>query len=78
MPWPTEQWAVADWPAGVARNDVDAATDRAFNDGLDDRVRAVVVVHRGAIVNERYSPNPADGPDVVMPSYSVAKRVISA
>jgi CubicO group peptidase (beta-lactamase class C family) len=37
-----------------------------------------VIVHRGAIVYERYSPNPDDGPDVVMPSYSMAKSVTSA
>ena len=34
--------------------------------------------HGGAIVYERYSPNPADGPDEVMPSYSMAKSVTSA
>jgi len=37
-----------------------------------------VVVHDGAIVYERYSPNPADGAAVIMPSYSVAKSVTSA
>jgi CubicO group peptidase (beta-lactamase class C family) len=42
------------------------------------RVRALVVVHGGAIVHERYSPHPGDGPEVVMPSYSIAKSVTSA
>jgi CubicO group peptidase (beta-lactamase class C family) len=78
VPWPTDEWSIADWPAGVERAAVDAATQRAFNDGGDARVRAVVVVHGGAIVYERYSPNPADGPDAVMPSYSIAKSVTSA
>jgi CubicO group peptidase (beta-lactamase class C family) len=41
-------------------------------------VRAVVIVHGGAIVYERYSPHPDDGPGVVMPSYSIAKSVTSA
>ena len=54
---------------------MDAATDVAFADGGEARVRAVLIVHDGAIVYERYSPNPADGPEVVMPSYSVAKSV---
>ena len=76
--WPTDEWAEAPWPAGVDKAAIDAATDTAFNDGGLDRVRAVVIVHGGAIVYERYSPNPADGPDVVMPSYSMAKSVTSA
>lgn len=36
------------------------------------------IVHEGAIVYERYSPSVTDGPDVVMPSYSMAKSVTAA
>jgi CubicO group peptidase (beta-lactamase class C family) len=75
VPWPTDEWARGELPAGVDRAAIDAATDTAFADGADDRVRATVIVHGGAIVYERYSPNPDDGPDVVMPSYSIAKSV---
>jgi CubicO group peptidase (beta-lactamase class C family) len=78
VPWPTEEWAEADLPAGIDPAVINAATEIAFADGAQDRVRAVVVVHRGAIVYERYSPNSADGPDVVMPSHSMAKSVVSA
>ena len=78
VPWPTQEWAEGAWPDGVDRGVVDAATDTAFADGADQRVHAVVIVHRGAIVYERYSPNPADGPNEVMPSYSMAKSVLSA
>jgi CubicO group peptidase (beta-lactamase class C family) len=78
VPWPTEEWATAPLPAGVDRAAVDAATDTALAGGGPDRVRALVVVHDGAIVHERYSPHPGDGPDVVMPSYSIAKSVTSA
>ena len=78
VPWPTDEWSVRPWPAAADRDRVDAATDAAFAGGGVARVRAVVIVHDGAIVYERYSPNPADGPDVVMPSYSIAKSVTSA
>lgn len=78
VPWPTEAWTLAELPAEVERATIDAATDLALADGALRRVRAVVIVHRGAIVYERYSPNSGDGPDVVMPSYSVAKSVTSA
>ena len=33
VPWPTEEWAEAPWPAGVDKAAIDAATDTAFNDG---------------------------------------------
>jgi CubicO group peptidase (beta-lactamase class C family) len=78
VPWPTEDWAEAELPAGIDRAAIDEATDLALADGGLQRVRAIVIVHGGAIVYERYSPNAADGPDVVMPSYSVAKSVTSA
>ena len=78
VPWPTEEWAEAPWPDGVDEAAIDAATDTAFNGGAVERVRAVVIVHGGAIVYERYSPNPSDSRDEVMPSYSIAKGVTSA
>jgi CubicO group peptidase (beta-lactamase class C family) len=78
VPWPTQEWVVAEWPAEVDKSTVDEATDLAFADGGPDRVRAVVIVHEGAIVYERYSPSATDGPDVVMPSYSMAKSVAAA
>jgi CubicO group peptidase (beta-lactamase class C family) len=78
VPWPTEAWARGELPPGVDRTVIDAATDTAFAGGAADRVRATVIVHGGAVVYERYAPNPDDGPDVIMPSYSVAKSVTMA
>ncbi len=78
VPWPTDGWATGPWPERADRAAVDQATDTALAGGGADRVRAVVIVHDGAIVYERYSPHPDDGPDVVMPSYSVAKSITSA
>ncbi|MET0729303.1 MAG: serine hydrolase domain-containing protein [Acidimicrobiales bacterium] len=78
VPFPTVEWPEAEWPAAVDRAAVDAATETALAGGGDERVRAVVIVHGGELVYERYSPNPEDGPDVVMPSWSVAKSIASA
>lgn len=78
VPYPTVAWPVGEWPAGVDQAVVDAATDTAFAGGAERRVRAVVIVNEGRLVYERYSPNPEDGPDVVMPSYSLAKSITSA
>ncbi len=78
VPWPTEGWATGPWPERADRAAVDQATEIAFAGGAADRVRAVVIVHGGAIVYERHSPNPDDGADVVMPSYSIAKSITSA
>jgi CubicO group peptidase (beta-lactamase class C family) len=65
-------------PADVDVAGIAAAVEAAFNDGSDERVRAILVVHGGALVYERYSPNSADGPDMIGPSASLAKSVLSA
>lgn len=77
-PWPTQDWATADLPQGIDAEVIDTATEAAFNDGGTDRLRGVVVVHGGEMVYERYSPNPVDGPDEVMPAFSIAKSITSA
>jgi CubicO group peptidase (beta-lactamase class C family) len=69
---------VADLPDEVDTAAIDAAVEAAFSGGGDERVRAILVVHRGALVYERYSPNPADGPEVIAPSASLSKSVLSA
>jgi CubicO group peptidase (beta-lactamase class C family) len=72
--WPTDEWVTAPLPAVVDHAALDAAVDVGF--GAPDaagRVRAVVIVHDGAIVYERY--HPLDDPAVATPSYSVAKSV---
>jgi CubicO group peptidase (beta-lactamase class C family) len=77
VPFPTDEWPEGEWPAGVDRTAVDRAVDTSFADGGSPRVRAVLVVHGGEIVYERYSPNPADGRSVTMPGFSMAKSVTS-
>jgi CubicO group peptidase (beta-lactamase class C family) len=77
VPFPTAEWPTGELPASVDRGAIDAAVDVAF--GAPDaaaRVQSIVIVHGGRIVYERY--HPLDGPDVVFPSFSVAKSFTSA
>jgi CubicO group peptidase (beta-lactamase class C family) len=78
VPFPTEDWPEGGWPGGVERTPVDRAVKIAFADGGSPRMRAVVVVHGGEIVYERYSPNRSDGRSVTMPGFSMAKSLTSA
>lgn len=78
VPFPTEEWPEGEWPGGVDRTAVDRTVDTAFADGGLPRVRAVLIVHGGEIVYERYSPNPADGRSVAMPGFSMAKSATAA
>jgi CubicO group peptidase (beta-lactamase class C family) len=68
-------------PAAPAAAAVEAAIDRAFAEptGEPGRVRAttaVVVVHDGQLVAERYAPG--YGPDLPMLSWSMGKSVVAA
>jgi CubicO group peptidase (beta-lactamase class C family) len=78
VPWPTTEWTVGELPPEVDGASIDAAVEQAFNDGGAERVRAILIVHQGSLVYERYSPNPSDGPDVIGSSYSLSKSVLSA
>lgn len=76
VPWPTAGWPTGDAPPAVA-----ALLDEAFgpgNDGGDQAepfglTLAVVAVHRGRLVAERYGPTA--GPDEALISWSMAKSV---
>jgi CubicO group peptidase (beta-lactamase class C family) len=78
VPFPTDEWPEGEWPAGLDRTAVDRVVDTSFAGGGSPRVRAVLVVHGGKIVYERYSPNRVDGRSVTMPGFSMAKSVTSA
>jgi CubicO group peptidase (beta-lactamase class C family) len=72
--WPTITWQSGALPDGIDRGLLDRSADRAFGEpDAAARLRAVVVVHRGAIVYERY--HPLDGLQTVFESWSVAKSV---
>ncbi len=84
VPWPTRAWPVGS-PAGVS---LDPLLDDAFDDtGPLSRTYAVVVVHGGRLVAERYAgldPRTTDtvpapvpvGPDTTLHSWSVAKSIL--
>lgn len=77
LAWPRGE----DPPAVAAPREVEAAIDRAFLEpdptpGRRRQVAAVVVVHRGRLVAERYADG--YGPATPMLSWSMAKSVIAA
>ena len=85
VPWPTEAWPTGDVPAGVALEPLlDAVMDP---DGAHACTRAVVVIHRGRLVAERYGDRTdawgevtgeAVGPDTPLLSWSMAKSMLHA
>ena len=78
VPFPDEDWPAGEWPDGVDRAAIDAVVDTAFGSGGPNRVTAVLIVHGGKLIYERYSPNGADTPTALMPGYSMAKSITSA
>ena len=84
VPWPTEAWPTGDLPPGV---DLDLPLAQAFDEEGPLAVTfAVVVVHRGRLVYERYagslehldaSPTPVAA-DTPLLSWSMAKSVLHA
>ncbi len=78
-PWPTRDWPRAEVDSRVDQNALDALLDRAFGPRPDqnlDRTHAVVIIHRGACVVERYGPDV--GPQDPCASWSMAKSITNA
>ena len=79
VPYPTERWPEAAPGADVDAQRLAAALESAFaakgRGGVPD-TRALVAVHRGAIVAERYAPG--FGPQSRFQSWSMAKSVTQA
>jgi CubicO group peptidase (beta-lactamase class C family) len=77
LPWPGGDRV--DPPAGVDTTVLEAALDAAFAEPYPDRTRqtrAVVVVHRGRIVAERYAPGISKDTELV--GWSMTKSVTNA
>src|SRR5262245_35195666 len=79
VPWPTVAWREALPGPDVDRQQLEHEFDAAFaavgRGGLPD-TRAVVVVHHGELVAERYANG--YGPTTRLPSHSMAKSVTQA
>ena len=83
VPWPTAEWPTGDPPPGVG---LQALLDAAFDDPDLSQSYAVVVVHRGRLVGERYGgelehwDRPAEPvtADTRLLSWSTAKSMLHA
>ncbi len=77
--WPTKSWPEGAPEPDVASDRLAAALDRAFSDPPPQdlgQTHALVAVHRGRIVAERYDAK--HGPESTLPSWSMAKSVLVA
>lgn len=75
QPWPMgDAPDGAPWPAGVDRKAIDTAVERAFSDP-EALTAALVIVHRGRILAERYALG-ADR-DTQLESWSMGKTVLA-
>lgn len=77
VPWPTEGWETAPIPDGVDAAAVEARLDQAFGEestGPAANYDAVVVVHEGRIVAERYRDGWGDE-TTIHRSWSMAKSI---
>jgi CubicO group peptidase (beta-lactamase class C family) len=85
VPWPTESWPTGPVPRGV---DLDPLLDEVMDPGGDlARTRAVVVVHHGRLIAERYGDRTDPWGDVTgdpvdaetpLISWSMAKSMLHA
>src|SRR5258706_3058365 len=76
VPWPDTSWPTGPVPEGIGdRLDRELAVVAARDPRLGE-TRAVVVVHHGRLVAERYMPG--FGPDTPLLSWSMAKSVTQA
>jgi CubicO group peptidase (beta-lactamase class C family) len=84
VPWPGAEWPVGQLPEGVA---IDGLIDEAFDpDGPLHQTYAVVIVHRGRLVFERYDgllpqwdkPGKPVTVDTPLLSWSMAKSMLHA
>src|SRR5687767_4532449 len=68
VPWPADDWPTGPLPSGVAADQLDRAL--AVVNARDERLgetRAVVIIHRGRLVMERYMPG--FGPETPLVSW---------
>lgn len=79
LPWPQGDQPLAQLPEGIDAVRLDSALTRAFREptsGGERNTRAIVIVHRGRLVAERYAEG--FGPGNRYPGWSMTKSVGSA
>ena len=86
VPWPTDRWPEGDVAVAAAER-LAVLVDEAFEvDGPLAQTSAVVIVHRGRLVFERYAgvrpewegPDTPVGAETTLVSWSMAKSVLHA
>lgn len=78
-PWPTDEWPLGELPESADRARLAALIARAFESESANELgqtHALVIVHKGRLVAERYAPG--FGPDETCPSWSKAKSITQA
>lgn len=79
MPWPMGDRDAHHTPDNLDRDAIERALDFAFAEthhGHPQRARAMVVLHKGKIVGERYAPG--WGPESKLVSWSMGKSITAA
>ena len=76
VPLPTRDWPMADPAPDVDAGQLKTLLDQVFTGTAPEGTRAVLIVHRGVLVAERYAPG--FGKDRRFLSQSVAKTVLGA
>lgn len=78
-PWPNPAWPEGKLPPDCDRARLAALCDHAFAPAPPAdlaETHALVVIHKGRLVHERYAP--LYGPDITCPSWSMAKSITHA
>lgn len=76
-PWPTDRWPEGDLGSNVDGRRIDEAFDRVFEQPWPESygvTQAVVAIHRGTLVRERYAPDHTR--DSTFISWSMAKSIL--
>eukprot|EP01035_Chromulina_nebulosa_P038988 gene38988-52664_t len=79
VPWPTTEWPIGSLPERLDRTRFETLISEAFAAPTSDllgETHALVIVHGGRVVFERYGPT--SGPDATQPSWSMAKSITHA
>jgi CubicO group peptidase (beta-lactamase class C family) len=80
VPWPTRDWPRGEPGPGVDRERLERALDRAFGEPQPEaelgRTKALLAVHHGRLVAERYAPEVEPGARLL--SWSMSKSVLHA
>jgi CubicO group peptidase (beta-lactamase class C family) len=77
VPWPTTRWAEGELDSDVDGSRIQDALDRVFEQPWPERygvTQAVVAIHHGVVVRERYAPEHSR--DSTFISWSMAKSVL--